>query len=178
MSALSVRRAAITDAEALSTLAAVTFPLACPPSMPAEDHRAFIAAHLTAAHFDIHLRTPGHLVDVLDDSGVLVGYSLIVCGEPLDAEIAAPLTGPERTGYLSKFYLHPDAQGGGLAPRLMDAAIESARGSGVDGLVLGVNGENTRAQSFYRRMSFDVVGKRTFTVGQRVEHDLVMYRKL
>lgn len=178
MSALTVRRADPSDAEALAALAAVTFPLACPPSMPAEDHRAFIAAHLTAAHFDTHVRTPGHLVDVLDESGMLVGYSLTLVGEPLDAELAVTLTDPARTGYLSKFYLHPDVQGRGLAPRLMDAVVESARESGVGGLVLGVNGENTRAQSFYRRMSFEVIGERTFTVGQRVEHDLVMHRKL
>lgn len=178
MRSVSVRRAEPSDAEALAALAAVTFPLACPPSMPAEDHRAFIAAHLTAAHFDTHLRAPGHLVDVLDDSGALVGYSLTVCGEPLDAGLAAALADPAHTGYLSKFYLHPDAQGGGLAPRLMDAVVEGARESGAAGVVLGVNGENTRAQSFYRRMSFEVIGERTFTVGQRVENDLVMYRKL
>ena len=44
--------------------------------------------------------------------------------------------------------------------------------------MLGVNGQNARAQAFYRRAGFAVAGERTFTVGRRVERDLVLSRTL
>lgn len=166
------------DAEALAELAALTFPLACPPDMPAADQQAFVAAHLTAEHFVAHLARVGHLVIVAEDAGRLVGYTLTLVGEPLDAELAAVVDGPEQVAYLSKCYVHPDAQGSGLAARLMGTTLDAARTAGARTVVLGVNGQNVRAQAFYRRAGFSVAGERTFTVGQRVEQDLVLTRTL
>ncbi len=177
-SAVTLRAARAEDATPLAELAALTFPLACPPDMPAEDQRAFIAAHLTAEHFRAHLRAPGHLVLVAEDVGALVGYTLTLVGEPLDAELAAVLADPARSAYLSKCYLHPAAQGSGVAGRLMSATLDAAREAGANGVVLGVNGRNARAQAFYRRAGFAVVGGRTFAVGRRVERDLVLFRPL
>lgn len=177
-STVALRVARADDAIALAELAALTFPLACPPDMPADDQRAFIAAHLTAEHFRAHLRTPGHLVLVAEDAGRVVGYTLTLVGGPLDEELAAVLTDPARTAYLSKCYVHPDAQGSGVAGRLMSATLDATREAGATGVVLGVNGQNARAQSFYRRAGFAVAGERTFTVGRRVERDLVLFRAL
>lgn len=169
-----IRAARADEAAALAELAAATFPLACPADMPAADQEAFIAGHLTATHFTDHLRTPGHLVLVADDGGALVGYTLTLIGEPLDADLdAAP-----GTAYLSKCYLLPTAQGSGLAGRLMSATLDAARAAGAPTIVLGVNGQNARAQAFYRRSGFTVSGERTFTVGARTEHDLVLSRAL
>jgi tRNA (guanine37-N1)-methyltransferase len=74
--------------------------------------------------------------------------------------------------------VHPDAQGRGVAGTLMTATLDAARAAGATGTWLGVNGENQRAQAFYRRSGFAVVGERRFQVGGRVEHDLVLHRPL
>lgn len=173
-----LRPARPADAPALAELAAATFPLACPPDMPAEDQQAFIAGNLTAGHFRQHLATPGHLVLVAEDDDALVGYTLTLVGEPLDAELAAVVDDPARTAYLSKCYLLPTAQGSGLAGRLMTATLDAAREAGATAVVLGVNGRNARAQAFYRRAGFAVAGERRFVVGMRTEHDLVLSRAL
>ncbi|MEV7973628.1 GNAT family N-acetyltransferase [Cellulomonas sp. NPDC089187] len=171
---LVIRPALTAEAHAVAELAAATFPLACPPDMPNADQQTFIAGHLTAAHFAEHLRTPGHLVLVAEHEGALIGYTLTLIGEPLDQDLGAV----PGTAYLSKCYLIPAAQGTGVAGRLMTATLDAARASGAPAVVLGVNGQNARAQAFYRRHGFEVAGERTFTVGARTERDLVLTRTL
>ena len=46
------------------------------------------------------------------------------------------------------------------------------------GIWLGVNQQNARAQAFYVRSGFAVVGTKHFTVGTRVEDDYVLERPL
>lgn len=172
-----VRAARPDEAGAVAELAAVTFPLACPPSSTPEDHAAFIAAHLTPAHFAAHLADGSRDVLVADDDGLLVGYTLIVAGEPYDAGVAA-LVPLRPTVELSKCYVLPGRHGGGIAAPLMAASLDAARARGAAGVWLGVNGENLRAQAFYRRSGFEVVGERTFQVGDQQHHDLVLHQPL
>lgn len=172
---VAVRPARSDEADAVAVLAAVTFPLACPPSSTPEDHAAFIAGNLTPAHFAAHLADPDRDVLVADDDGTLVGYTLLVAGEPYAAEVAAVV--PLRpTVELSKCYVLPGRHGGGVAGALMTASLDAARARGAAGVWLGVNGENTRAQAFYRRSGFTEVGTRTFQVGTERHHDLVLHR--
>ncbi|WP_255595983.1 GNAT family N-acetyltransferase [Cellulomonas sp. C5510] len=173
----TVRRARPEEAAAIAGLAAATFPLACPPSSTPADHAAFVAAHLTAAHFADHLTDPTRDVLVADEDGELVGYTLLVAGEPSAPEVAAVV--PLRpTTELSKCYVVAGRHGGGVARDLMAASLDVARARGAVGVWLGVNGENVRAQAFYRRSGFDVVGTRTFQVGEQRHHDLVLHRPL
>ncbi|WHP19204.1 GNAT family N-acetyltransferase [Cellulomonas sp. ES6] len=171
----TVRRARPDEAVAVAGLAAATFPLACPPSSTPEDHAAFVAAHLTTAHFADHLADPARDVLVADDDGELVGYTLLVAGEPYAPEVAAVV--PLRpTVELSKCYVLAGRHGGGVARELMAASLDVARARGAAGVWLGVNGENLRAQAFYRRSGFVVVGTRTFQVGDQRHDDLVLHR--
>jgi tRNA (guanine37-N1)-methyltransferase len=172
-----VRRARADEAAPLADLAAATFPLACPPSSTPEDHAAFIAAHLTPEHFAAYLADPTRDLLVADADGELVGYTMLVAGEPYAAEVAAAV--PLRpTVELSKCYVLPGRHGGGVAGALMAASLEAARGRDAAGVWLGVNGENLRAQAFYRRSGFEVVGERTFQVGDQRHHDLVLHQPL
>jgi ribosomal protein S18 acetylase RimI-like enzyme len=50
--------------------------------------------------------------------------------------------------------------------------------SGAEGIWLGVNQENARAQRFYGKHGFDRVGAKRFLVGDRYEDDWVMERSL
>jgi tRNA (guanine37-N1)-methyltransferase len=174
---VTVRRARTDEAGALAALAAVTFPLACPPSSTPEDHAAFIAAHLTPASFAGYLADPARDLLVADEDGALVGYTMLVAGEPYDPDVAAAV--PLRpTVELSKCYVLPGRHGGGVARALMAASLDAARERGAAGMWLGVNGENARAQAFYRRSGFADVGERSFTVGDQVHHDLVLHQPL
>lgn len=189
-----IRPAAPADAAALAALAAVTFPLACPPSTTAEAISDFIARNLTRDRFAEYLvdRDRTLLVAVADDAdapswrgeldgtGGLVGWSMLVRtegGEPADADAAAAVTARPAVE-LSKMYAHPAAHGLGVAGELMQATLAEAAREGAPVVWLGVNQENARAIRFYEKHGFAIVGTKRFLVGERWEHDYVLERAL
>jgi ribosomal protein S18 acetylase RimI-like enzyme len=172
----TIRRAEHADLRDLAALAALTFPLACPPGSTAQDQREFIDAVLSTERFAEYLEDPRRTVLVAQDGG-LVGYTMLVAGEPSDDDVRAALH-LRPTIELSKCYVHPDHHGAGIANALMAASLEAARDRGAQGIWLGVNQHNARAQAFYVRSGFAVVGTKHFTVGTRVEDDYVLERPL
>lgn len=171
----TVRTATGDDAPALADLAAATFALACPPSIGPADQASFLAAHLTAARFAGYVTDPGRRVLVADDDGTLLGYTLLVLGEPADEDAAAAIA-VHPTVELSKCYVLPDRHGSGTAARLVAASLDTAHDAGAAGMWLGVNRHNHRAQRFYAKQGFAVVGTKHFRVGDVVEDDYVMER--
>lgn len=173
----SIRGATTDDAGALAELAAVTFPLACPPGTSPADIAAHLAGTLSAAHFAGYLRDPELTVLVIDADGDLLGYSLLVNRPPQDPDVAGALS-LLPSMELSKCYVHPDHHGLGASAELMRASVRAAAGAGCAGMWLGVNNLNTRAVRFYEKSGFRKVGTKTFTLGTAVEHDFVMERPL
>jgi len=167
---VSVRRAEARDASELHDVAAATFALACPPGTRQEDIDAFIRDVFSARCFDGYIADPLRevLVAVLDDR--IVGYTMLVDGEPRDADVAAAITA-RPTVELSKFYVLAGEHGAGVAPALMAATLESAAGHGGAGVWLGVNQENGRANRFYEKHGFVVVGTKRFLVGEEWHDD-------
>jgi ribosomal protein S18 acetylase RimI-like enzyme len=172
-----VRRADHADVEALAALAALTFPLACPPHTTDEAKAAFIAAHLSEASFARYLDDPARVIFVAEAEGALAGYTMLVTGEPTDADVAAAVT-LRPTVELSKCYVHTGAHGAGVASALMADSLAEATASGARGMWLGVNQLNARAQRFYGKHGFTRVGVKRFLVGERYEDDYVYERPL
>ena len=172
-----IRTATADDAGRLAALAAVTFPLACPPGSPPADIAAHLAKTLSEPNFRAYLADPDVTVLVIDAGGELRGYSLMVARATRDPDVAAVLTELPSTE-LSKCYVHPDHHGLGAAAELMHASIAAAAGAGARGLWLGVNNQNARAIRFYEKSGFRQVGTKSFTLGNTVEHDFVMERAL
>lgn len=174
--ATRVRPATSDDVPELAELAALTFPLACPPSIGPADAAAFIASRLSREAFATHLADPSHRVLVAtDDDGVLLGYTLLILGEPADADAAAAVT-IRPTAELSKCYVHATRHRTGTAAALMEASLAAARELGAGSVWLGVNQHNSRAQRFYAKSGFTVAGTKQFTVGTVREDDYVMTR--
>ena len=172
-----IRTATADDAGRLAALAAVTFPLACPPESRPEDIAAHLANTLSEASFRAYLTDPDVTVLVIDAGGDLQGYSLLVARATRDPDVAAVLTELPCTE-LSKCYVHPDHHGLGAAAELMHASIAAAAAGGARGLWLGVNNLNARAIRFYEKSGFRRVGTKSFTLGTTVEHDFVMERPI
>ncbi|WP_026555790.1 GNAT family N-acetyltransferase [Arthrobacter sp. 35W] len=173
----TIRQATVQDAAALAELAAITFPLACPPSSAPEDIAAFIDANLTEEHFGGYLADPQRTVLVADDDGSLGGYALLVSAPPADPQVAKVLEAAAQPVIeLSKCYVHPDHHGAGLAAALMAASVAHGARLGAASLWLGVNDENARAIRFYQKSGFVQMGTKTFMLGTRQEHDYVMVR--
>ncbi len=147
----------------LSSLAAQTFPLACPPLTPAEDIASFISANLSASRFADYLADQLRAVVIARHDDRIVGYAMLIRADD--------------TAELSKLYVRPEYHGTGVATALMDLALATAARWGARGVWLGVNRQNQRAQRFYTKNGFTITGTRTFRVGSRVEHDYVMARQ-
>jgi diamine N-acetyltransferase len=169
---LVVRPAVAADAASLAAVAAATFPLACPPHTTEEAKADFIATHLAEANFDAYLADPDRDLFVAEVDGRPVGYTMLVAGEPHDADVAAAIT-TRPTIELSKVYVLADAHGAGVARELMAASVAAARARDAAGVWLGVNQENGRANRFYEKSGFALVGTKRFLVGDRYEDDYV-----
>ena len=189
-----IRPADHSDAAALAALAAVTFPLACPPTTTPESIADFISRNLTAERFAEYLADPTRTLFVaipdaateagaalaaspeIAATGGLVGWSMLIAtegGEPSDADAAAAVS--QRPAIeLSKMYAHPAAHGSGIAGELMRATLDEAARGEASVVWLGVNQENARAIRFYEKHGFRIVGRKRFLVGDRWEHDYVL----
>jgi ribosomal protein S18 acetylase RimI-like enzyme len=77
---------------------------------------------------------------------------------------------------LKRIYVLDRCQGQGLARAMLDTVL--AASAGYDRLVLGVNRDNARAQSFYRKHGFAIAGTRTFTVGSTTYDDYIYAKPL
>lgn len=173
---VSSRPAGAPDAAALAELAAETFPLACPPGTSPEAVATFIAEHFTPAHFGEYLSDAGRVVTLVEDAaGRAVGYSMLVGGDPADADVARAVR-IRPTIELSKVYVRADQHGTGAARVLMAATLESAGTRDVKSVWLGVNRHNARARRFYEKSGFEVAGERRFQLGPEVHHDFVLVR--
>lgn len=169
---VSIRIAKADDAALLHAVAAATFALACPPETTQQSIDAFIAKHLSETSFAGYLADPDRRLLIAEDDGVTAGYTMLVFGEPSDPDVVASLT-LRPTAELSKCYVLPGHHGTGLARQLMAASVSLARDSGAAAVWLGVNEHNARANRFYEKNGFSVVGTKHFLVGDRLEDDFV-----
>ena len=160
------------DAHRVSALAIETFPLACPPGTTRENTDLFCATKLSPEVFEAYLANPQVSIWCALEGDELVGYVMTVSGEPEDPVIAAAVS-RRPTVEISKIYVRQSAHGSGVAQQLMDVAVEDAKDHGAQSVWLGVNQQNARANSFYERRGFLVVGERRFQVGESLEEDFV-----
>lgn len=128
-------------------------------------------------HFDAYLADPARVLFLAEDGGGAIGYTMLIVGEPTDADVASAIT-TRPTAELSKCYVDPGHHGAGLASRLMAATLEAAAERGAAAVWLGVNQENAKAQRFYEKSGFARVGVKRFLVGDRYEDDYVLERVL
>lgn len=161
-----VGRADPADAVELASLAAQTFPLACPPTATPENIASFVDANLSAERFAEYLADPHRALLTATLSGRIIGYAMLVRDATDDA------------AELSKIYVLPEYHGGGVSSALMDVTLATAEARGARRVWLGVNRANERAQRFYAKSGFRISGTRTFQLGAGIEHDYVMVREL
>lgn len=162
-------------ADEFAAVAAVTFPLACPPGTTDADTAEHIARHLTAARFRDFLTSPDHDVLGARVDGTLLGYALLDHTEPTDPEVCAVVTASP-VSEVSKMYVLPEAHGTGASHALMAQALTSAREHGSVATWLGVSNVNLRAQRFYAKMGFTQVGHKSFWLNGDEQRDFVMLR--
>src|SRR6478752_5721336 len=147
----------------LADVAAQTFPLACPPTVTADNIEKFVAANLSAQRFAGYLDDPDRAVFVAKRDGRILGYAMLIRGVPDDPDVQLAVT-VRPAVELSKIYVLPQVHGGAVA-----AAFGYARDQRAECVWLGVNKEDQRAQRFYTKHGFTVSGTKSFHLGAGVE---------
>jgi len=174
---LIIRRATPDDAAELARVAAITFPLACPPSTTEQAKAEFIATKLSPEAFATYLASPDHILLLAEADGRPAGYTMLITGDPGDPDVVAAVT-TRPTIELREVYVMPDQHGTGTASTLMAATLDAGRSTGAASMWLGVNNENVRANRFYEKNGFVIVGAKKFRLGDVDEHDFVRERPL
>lgn len=174
---VTVSTAGLWDAEQLADVAAVTFPLACPPGSSRAAIAAFIDGVLSHERFGEYLADPQRTILAATEDDSVVGYAMLVSGPPSDPDVARVLTYAP-TMEISKMYVLPDHHGSDVAAALMAESLARATLGRCAGIWLGVNQQNLRAQRFYAKQGFEIVGTKTFTLGSEIHDDFVMERAL
>jgi GNAT superfamily N-acetyltransferase len=114
----------------------------------------------TAADFAEGLAALGAAVFVAELTGQIVGYAYVLPSPDVDV--------PADTSELGSIYVMEEVAGKGVAPALIDAAIDHAHANGQGILTLWVRRENGRARRFYEKH-----GMRADGTQRRRPHDVL-----
>jgi ribosomal protein S18 acetylase RimI-like enzyme len=79
---------------------------------------------------------------------------------------------------LERIYLLRHYYGWGVGDALMQTCIEQSRSRGFETIWLSSWELNDRANAFYNKWGYKVVGSQQFTVGTDIQNDFILSRKL
>jgi ribosomal protein S18 acetylase RimI-like enzyme len=136
-----------------------------------EDLALFLDQAFGSSGLPADLTDPAYRVRVAIDQGRIVGYCKI-------GPVTFPGEWPETAMELHQLYILSDHHGAGLAPVLMDWALDTMRAQGASEVILSVYVDNHRARRFYERYGFEEIGQYTFMVGSHEDDDRLMRLKL
>ena len=171
---IKIRQAVPEDAELLTDLAYTTFWDAFhdhPKNAP-HDLEAYMQEAFSVEHIRSELEDAESVFLVAEMDGELAGYAKLIF-ESTEPDIIA-----EWPVELSRLYSHQKFLGRGVGQALMDACFARAKEAGRDVIWLGVWEYNPRAQRFYQKNGFRLVGKHTFLLGSDPQTDLLMQKNI
>ena len=169
---MTIRRATIEDAAALTAFGRRVFAATFGPDNTPADLHAYLEQTYLEPRQREEIANPDMETLLVEADGALAAFAQlregpagegIIDNEPIE---------------LWRFYVDPSWHGRGLARTLMGAAEDAARARGARTMWLGVWERNLRAQTFYRRQGFTVVGTQVFQLGADPQCDLVMAKQL
>ena len=174
MSDILIRQATPDDAKLLTDLAYTTFwdAFAHHPKNAPDDLNHYMRQAFNQEQISAELADDKNIFLIAEIDGEAAGYSKMVI-----AYVEPGITA-ERPIELSRLYAHQKHLGQGVGQRLMDACFERAIQEGRDVMWLGVWEYNPRAQRFYEKNGFRVVGSHVFQLGKDSQTDLLMQREL
>jgi ribosomal protein S18 acetylase RimI-like enzyme len=167
-----IRRASAVDAHLLAQLAARTFQETFAADNKPEDMTAYLAAAFSPEKQAAELADPRSIFFIAEANDAAAGYAQLHAG---DAPACIEGT---NTIELARIYVAQEFLGRGVGEALMRACMDEASRAGHRTIWLGVWEKNERAQAFYRKWGFQVVGQHVFQLGSDPQTDLLMARAL
>ena len=169
----TVRAATVSDAPALSLLAARVFREAFGAKVSSEAMDAYLAQSFPEETVRRELSDPATVFLLAETpTGTLSGYAKLFFGDALPGVRGAS---PAK---LWRLYTASEYQGQGVGATLLAHLVEIARERGAQTLWLTVNTGNTGAVRFYGLHGFAPTGYTTFDLGGALQTDYLMEREI
>ena len=174
LDAYTIRRCTRDDAETIASLGARLFVQAYGPTHPEPELSRYLSRAYSLGVIADAIEREGSAVFVAEGSGrAPIGYA------HLSATQEVPTGCDGRSAFeIVRFYVDGAFQGRGVGAALMNHCCDVAKQAGADVIWLQVWSEAPWAIGFYRRLGFEVVGRKPFYFGERVDEDNVMARAL
>ena len=169
---MTARRATLADVPALTAFGRRIFAATFGPDNRPDDLQAYLDNAYVVSRQEAEVADAAVDTLVIERDGALAAFAQLRAAPP-----PAAVVGPEPLE-LWRFYVDAPWHGKGVARQLMDDVERVAQGRGARTLWLGVWERNVRAQAFYRKHGFTVVGSQIFFVGADAQRDLVMAKAL
>jgi len=174
MPEILIRQGNVDDAEMLADLSYKTFwdAFADHPKNAPHDLAQYMEKAFNVEQLATELKDEKSIFLIAETDGKPAGYAKLVI------DYIEPGVTAIRPVELNRLYAHQEFLGKGVGQALMTACFERARNHGHDVMWLGVWEYNPRAQRFYEKNGFRVVGKHTFQLGSDPQTDLLMQIEL
>ena len=167
-----IRCADSSDAELLADLGARTFSETFAAVNKAEDMASYLSSAFTPAQLAVELDDSRALFFLAEVDGEAAGYAKLYQGEPPACVTC------DSSLELARIYVLEKWLGKSVGQALMQRCMDEARQAGRRNVWLGVWQHNERAQAFYRKWGFRIVGQQVFQLGTDEQTDWVMERAL
>ncbi len=169
---LEVRYATAKDAALIADISRETFYETFADQNTKEDMEIFLSVQFTRGRLMLEVGTPGKIFLLAEEGDQVAGYAKLNEGrQPLHI-------GSKNTMELARLYVVKSWIGKGVGSVLMNKIIEIATGQGKDMLWLGVWKENTRAIEFYKKWGFEIFDECDFMLGNDLQKDWLMKKKI
>ncbi len=171
---ICIRQATSEDAKLLTDLAYTTFwdAFAHHPKNAPDDLNYYMRQAFNLEQIASELADDKNIFLIAELKNEAAGYAKIII-DNIEPGITA-----ERPVELNRLYSHQRFLGQGVGQRLMEACFDRAKLEQRDVMWLGVWEFNPRAQRFYEKNGFRVVGSHTFLLGEDPQTDLLMQRDI
>ncbi len=168
----SIQHAEPADAAALAELAEKTFRAAFAQLISKENFESYVARSFNEDQIKSELFDSACTFFIAKLREKWVGYAKLYRSPPPDCIRKLPAI------ELARLYCLQQYLGHGIGDALVDACIGYARRKAFKSIWLGSWKENHRANAFYEKMQFEVLGHKTFAVGSDIQEDYVFARQI
>jgi diamine N-acetyltransferase len=167
-----IRKATVNDVSLIADFGARTFKEAYAASTPPEELAEYVISNFNSSHIEAQLKDQSSTFILAYLAGELVGYSML-WADVSSAEIAG--SNPVE---LVRIYVDTKRTSEGFGSSLIEACLRHSEEAGHDVIWLGVWEKNERAIAFYKKWGFKKTGLKEFLLGNEVQRDLIMSRKI
>jgi ribosomal protein S18 acetylase RimI-like enzyme len=137
-----------------------------------EDMQLYLAEAFVPEKIKADLENPANTFILAYTNNELIGYA------KLRTDRTNPQLNNEPAIEMERIYVKHQCHGKKAGKALMDKSIAIARQEKYKWMWLGVNQENFKAIDFYKKYGFEIVGTKTFKLGNVIDEDYLMKLKL